>query len=132
MKKATFKKIAFTAMVVLTMALIGCRTAPVYNVTDTAVNVSGKATADDVKQAIMSAGAGLGWQMKEVKPGHIVGSLFIRKHSAVVDIPYSTKSYSITYKDSTELKYDGTNIHNNYNGWVQNLDRAIQARLSAL
>jgi hypothetical protein len=132
MKKTTFRKIAFVAMIVFTMALIGCRTAPVYNVTDAPINASEKATAEDVKKAILSAGAGLGWQMKEVEPGHIVGSLFLRKHSAVVDIPYSTESYSITYKDSTELKYDGTNIHGNYNGWVQNLDRAIQARLSTL
>jgi hypothetical protein len=132
MKKTTFKKMAFVAMIVLTMALIGCRTAPVYNVTEAPVNVSDKSTADDVKKAILSAGAGLGWQMKEVKPGHIVGSLFVRHHSAVVDIPYSTNSYNITYKDSTELKYDGAKIHGNYNVWIQQLDRAIQARLSAL
>jgi len=132
MKKITFKKLAFIAMITLTLALIGCRTAPVYNVTEAPVDVSSSATDKDVKKAIMVAGAGLGWQMKEVEPGHIVGSLFLRKHSAVVDIPYSTSSYSIIYKDSTELNYDGTNIHNNYNGWIQNLDRAIKASLSSL
>jgi hypothetical protein len=132
MKKTTFKNMAFIAMIVLTMALTGCRTAPVYNVSDAPVNVSEKATADDVKKAILDAGAGLGWQMIMVEPGHIEGRLFLRTHSAIVDIPYSTESYSITYKDSTELKYDGTNIHSNYNGWIQNLDRAIQGRLSAL
>jgi hypothetical protein len=132
MKKTTFKKMAFVAMIVLTTALIGCRTAPVYNVTEAPVNVSDKATADDIKKAILGAGAGLGWQMKVVEPGHIEGRLFLRKHSAIVDIPYSTNTYSITYKDSTELKYDGSTIHSNYNGWIQNLDRAIQARLSAL
>ncbi len=132
MQRKTVRKIAFAAMIVLTMALIGCRTAPVYNVTEAPINTSEKATAVDVKKAILSAGASLGWQMKEVEPGHIVGSLFLRRHSAVVDIPYTTESYSITYKDSTELNYDGSNIHSNYNGWVQNLDRAIQARLSAI
>ena len=132
MKKTTFRKIAFAAMIVLTMALIGCKTAPVFNVTDAPINASEKATAEDIKKAILSAGASLGWQMKEVEPGHIVGNLFLRKHSAVVDIPYSKESYSITYKDSTELKYDGSNIHSNYNGWIENLNRAIQARLSIL
>jgi PBP1b-binding outer membrane lipoprotein LpoB len=133
MKKITFRKIAFVAVITLTLALIGCRTAPVYNVTDAPVNTATeKTTMVDIKKAIMSAGASLGWQMKEIKPGHIVGSLFLRKHSAVVDIPYTTKSYSINYKDSTELGYDGSNIHSNYNGWIQNLDRAIQARLSAM
>jgi hypothetical protein len=51
---------------------------------------------------------------------------------AVVDVNYSTRSYSITYKDSTELQYDGKSIHQNYNGWVQNLDKGIRAQLSAL
>lgn len=119
-------------MILLTVALIGCRSAPVYNVTEAPVSASEKASAEDVKKAILSAGASLGWQMKEVEPGHIVGNLFLRKHHAVVDIPYSKENYSINYKDSSELNYDGTNIHSNYNGWVQNLDRAIQARLSIL
>ncbi|MCU7844746.1 MAG: hypothetical protein KZQ93_12990 [Candidatus Thiodiazotropha sp. (ex Monitilora ramsayi)] len=123
------RKLAFVAMIALTMGLIGCRTAPVYNVEEAPVNASSKVSAENVKKAIMSAGAGLGWQMKEVKPGQIVGSIFLRKHSAVVDIPYSATKYSIIYKDSTELKYDGSMIHSNYNGWIQNLDRAIQARL---
>jgi hypothetical protein len=132
MKKIHLKKTIFIFMIVLTLALVGCRTAPVYNVTDAPVASSTSVQANDVKKAILTAGAGLGWQMKEVEPGHIVGSLFLRKHSAIVDIPYSATSYSIQYKDSTELDYDGTNIHQNYNGWIQNLDRAIKAGLSVM
>lgn len=132
MHKINLTKIAFIGMIVLTMALIGCRTSPVLNVTDAPVNATGQVSNSDVKKAIISAGAGLGWQMKEVKPGHIVGTLFLRKHMASVDIPYSSSSYSINYKDSSELNYDNGNIHSNYNGWVQNLDRAIQARLVAM
>ena len=45
---------------------------------------------------------------------------------------YSVKSYSIRYKDSTELGYDGGSIHQNYNGWVQNLDKGIRAQLNTL
>ena len=103
MQSTSIKKIAFVAMIVLTMALIGCRTSPVFNVTDAPINASGKVTSNDVKKAILAAGAGLGWQMKETKPGHIVGTLFLRKHMAAVDIPYSNNSYSINYKDSSEL-----------------------------
>jgi hypothetical protein len=132
MKKTTFKKMVLIVMILLTVALIGCKTAPVYNISDAPVNASEKATSDDVKKAILAAGAGLGWQMKVLEPGHIEGRLFLRKHSAIIDIPYSSDSYSITYKDSTKLRYDGVNIHTNYNSWIQNLDRAIQARLSTL
>ena len=89
-------------------------------------------SADSVGKAILRAGGSLGWVMKKVKDGKLVGTLMLRKHVAIVAIDYSAKSYSIHYKDSQNLNYDGTNIHSNYNGWVQNLNRAIQSQLSML
>ena len=119
---------------VLVMFAVGCRgSVPVYNVTNTPVAASKpNPSLDEVGKAIQRAGVQLGWQMKETKPGLMVGTLNLRKHVAVVDVNYSAKSYSITYKDSTELQYDGNGIHPNYNGWVQNLDKGIRAQLSAL
>ena len=125
------KQLVFLAALILSLAMVGCRTAPIYNVEQAPVNVSGGASLSEVKKAIMVAGAGLGWQMKEAAPGHIIGTLYLRKHMAQVDIPYSTSGYSITYKDSQELNYDGSMIHKNYNGWIQNLDKAIQAQLAS-
>ena len=115
-------------------AIIGCGVQPVYNVDEAAIvsSMDGKLKLDDVKKAIIRGGSSLGWQMKEAGSGHIVGTLFLRKHMAQVDIKYSTKSYSITYKDSKELNYDGTNIHSNYNGWIQNLQRNIDVQLSTM
>lgn len=132
MKIAHLRRVAFVAMIVLTMGLIGCVTQPVYNVENSPINASSSVSSAKIKKAIISAGAERGWAMKETKPGHIVGTLFARKHKAVVDITYNTKSYSITYKDSVALKYDGSSIHKRYNGWIQNLDRQIQIRLSSL
>jgi hypothetical protein len=64
----------------------------------------------------------------------VQGTLNLRSHTAVVTIPFSTKSYSILYKESTNLKYDAEKqtIHGNYNGWVQRLDNEIRARISTL
>lgn len=146
-------KTKYLLIVLLSMALAimtGCRTSPVYNVEDQyiATNIDNP-TEDDVKKAIIRAGGGLGWNMNADKPGHVSGILYLRTHMAKVDITYDLKKYSITYKDSTNLDYeaagaettdaDGTTyvnntdiIHSNYNGWIQNLDRAIQAQLSAL
>lgn len=111
----------------------GCRTNPVYNVEGAAV-VTGKtqASMDEVKNVIIRSGASLGWVMKPAGTGSIIGTLNLRKHVAVVDIKYNTKTYSILYKDSQNLDYDGKTIHGNYNSWIQNLNRAIQANLSAL
>ena len=71
--------------------------------------------------------------MIATKPGEIVGTLNIRSHQAVVSIPYTAKSYSILYKDSTNLKYDASaqTIHENYASWIQRLDGAIRTRLAA-
>jgi hypothetical protein len=118
---------------VLATLIAGCAGAPVYNVSGSPVNTnSGKASLDDVGKAITQAGINLGWQMNTVKPGHIVGTLNLRSHSAIVDVTYNTKSYDIAYKDSSNLNYNGSTIHKNYNGWVQNLDRKIQAQLSGI
>ena len=116
----------------LMLILAGCRSNPVLNIDDSPVNVDGKYSTNDVKKAITRAGAALGWTMKVRKTGHIIGTLFLRKHVAIIDIRYTKKGYSITYKDSQNLNYDGTNIHKNYNGWIQNLNRQIQAQLSAI
>ncbi|MGD8429772.1 MAG: hypothetical protein PVH31_05150 [Ectothiorhodospiraceae bacterium] len=125
-----------TVLVFATAALFvaGCRTAPVYNVTDAPVSTmdDSPVTMDQVHDAIVRAGTSLGWRMKEVEPGHMVGTLHVRTHMAQVDINYTTEGYDITYKNSSNLKYDGTNIHSNYNGWIQNLDNAIQSELMTL
>ena len=106
---------------------------PIFNVTDAPVtSASGKPlTNDQVKQALIRAGAGLGWIMKEAGPGKLTANLAVRKHTAQVEIPYSSKSYSITYKDSTNLDAADGQIHKNYNGWIQNLSKSINAQLSA-
>ena len=76
--------------------------------------------------------AALGWQMNAVRPGLIVATLRVREHMAKVEIPYDRHTYSIHYRDSENLDYDGANIHSNYNGWIQNLSREINTQLSRL
>lgn len=112
----------------------GCnRSNPVMNVEGSPIAVtSGKTNMEKVKGAIISAGARLGWQMKPVSNGHLVATLYQRGHMAQVDIKYTTETYSITYKDSSNLMYDGSNIHRNYNNWITNLDRNIRAELAQL
>ena len=114
------------------LVTLGCRSAPLYNVDSAPVSAPKPVTMQDVERAITRAGAGLGWQIVPREPGKIEGTLALRTHRAVVDIVYDTKSYSIKYKDSSNLDYDGTNIHSNYNGWIQNLDKAIRTQLSLL
>ena len=109
--------------------LVAC-TQPIRNVTDAPVPKAGL-TDEQMAAAIKRAGAGMGWAMTEKGPGKMEATLNLRMHVAVVDIAYNPKTYSITYKDSTNLEYDakGAKIHKNYNGWIQNLDNAIKVQL---
>ena len=116
----------------IALLLVGCRIAPVYDVNQAPITSSRAVSMSDVEQVIRQAGASLGWQMVPKGPGNIEGTLILREHRAVVDIKYDTKTYSIKYKDSSNLQYDGTQIHSNYNGWVQRLDNTIRARLTGL
>ena len=126
----------FLVVALSVLMFAGCRSAPVHNVQDaTIVSATGKqVTMEQFKQAVVRAGAALGWSMKSVSDGHIVGTLYLRDHMAQVDINYTTSAYSINYKDSSNLKYNAedNSIHSNYNGWVQNLQRNIQAQMSLL
>ena len=127
------RKIILLGLAVIMLA--GCATpTPVRNISaEPVVAPAGRAVSlDEVGKAILRAGGTLGWQMKQVEPGYILGTLKLRSHIAVVDVRYTTQNYSVTYKDSTNLNYDGTNIHNNYNGWISNLDRAIKTQLANL
>jgi hypothetical protein len=127
---------SMAAICLIVIGMIGCRGGgQVYQVKDAPVQTaSGKElTMDEVRKEIIAAGVAAGWQMIATKPGEIVGTLNIRSHQAVVSIPYTNKTYSILYKDSTNLKYDASaqTIHENYAGWIQRLDGAIRTRLAA-
>jgi len=119
-------------VLVLALVIAGCRTAPITNVDDAVIpTVAGKTlTQEQVRSAIIRGGGALGWQMKDEGPDKLVATLLIRTHTAVVDIPYSTTSYSIKYRSSINLDESGGKIHSNYNGWIQNLQKSINTQLS--
>jgi hypothetical protein len=116
---------------VATFVFAACTTVPIMNVDNAAVpTASGKPlTKEQVRSAIIRAGGALGWQMKDEGPDKLVGTLVLRTHTAVVEIPYSTTNYSIKYRSSIDLNESGGNIHKNYNGWIQNLNRGINTQL---
>mgnify|MGYP001501963766 CR=1 FL=1 len=124
--------VACLAVVIVT----GCRGAgQIYNVKEAPIATStGKElTLDQVGKAIVDAGIGLRWIMVVTKPGQIVATQNARSHTAIVDIAYDTKTYSMTYKDSVNLNYNAEKqtIHEAYSGWIRNLDNAIKGRLAA-
>ena len=128
------KKIILIVLALVVALGIGCRSAIVKNVHDVPMmfTTENKPSIEQIKKAIIVAGSGLGWRIKSQSPGHLIGTLNLREHTAIVDIKYTTENFSITYNSSTNLSYDGTNIHSNYNGWIRNLEKAINVQVSSL
>jgi hypothetical protein len=122
------------AVAAAALTIAACQPMPIYNVEGAPVTTpSGKApSATQVRSAIITAGTSLGWSIKDAGPGKLEGTLRLRDHSAVVEIPYSSARYSITYKSSENLQAADGKIHKNYNGWIQNLDRAIRTEISRI
>jgi hypothetical protein len=109
----------------------GCTSRPIRNVQAEPVVVApGRtASADNVRDAILRAGASLGWNMQPTAPGVVAGLLNLRTHTAEIEVQYSPQSYNIVYKNSTNLDASNGQIHKNYNGWIENLNSAIHREL---
>ena len=121
------------ALFVSFLLLSGCKAVPVVNIEQAPIVTSASnASSEDIAKAIITAGNSLGWIMKQNSSNEISGVLNLRDHMAKISIKYTSGFYSINYVDSQNLKYDGTNIHKNYNGWVMNLNKMIKTRLSYL
>ena len=99
------------------------------------VNIDNAPIPDDlnieaITGAITAGAVDRGWTPKVLGTGHVEARLFIRSHTATVDITFNESTYSITYKDSTNLDYDGGRIHRNYNRWVASLNSTLQRSLA--
>lgn len=110
--------------------------APVPLYTPEPIAIPARATPAQVETAIREAIRERGWTGNLAAPGHFVAVLHVRKHIAKVDIRFNAKTVTMAYRDSVLLNYakeDGREtIHNNYNGWVMNLERGIRAAIAAL
>lgn len=110
---------------------------PLVNVKDAPVAsaTGAKLTLAQVQKAIIQSCASKGWEARKAGGNVIIATINVRnKHMAQVEIPFSTTSYSILYKNSENLKYDSaeSTIHKNYNSWVQNLNNTIKINISSL
>lgn len=101
------------------------RTQPVYNVVDKAIHTgSGRAlTLEEVGNVLAGAARYKRWSVAKVEEGYLKAEIHVRKHFAAIDIRYTPESYSITYRDSEVLRYDGTKIHRNYNKWIKLIEQ---------
>lgn len=109
---------------------------PIVNYADVIITTgSGKTpTTDQLKQAFIAAGNARRWTFSDQGTNQLIGSLSWENHSLMVTISYTPQKYSVTYRDSINLKYGVDNgtpvIHPRYNTFVQELMTRVRMELS--
>lgn len=122
-------------MIVLVGLLIGScayREQPVYNVDKPLPPSAQNLSSAEVEKRIIEGGAIYKWEFRRVGDGHLVAVHTQPKYSATVDVYFDRQGYKIIKQSTVGFRDTGTTIHNHYNGWIQNLEKAIDARLADL
>jgi hypothetical protein len=89
------------------------------------------ASVQQIKQALTAGGAPRGWQVIQVAPGQFVATVNVRnKHTVSVDVLAAPGVFSIKYKTSVNMNYDGGQINPHYNKWVQMLAEDARKELA--
>ncbi len=128
------RKVSIVLLMILmaAFALMGCRKGTPIQNHQASVTTVNDLTEKEVRAAIITACPRYGWAPKDVGPGIVEATLHHRAHTVVVDIHYTPKSYEIKYKSSVNMHTSDGNIHPNYNKWVMNLRRTIDAELASI
>jgi hypothetical protein len=120
-------------MALMATALAATPAWAVKHITPTHTNIAAvighSVTANDISKAFRNCTASRGWRFSSNGPGKLIGKLNVRsKHFVEVDVAYNSAAYTITYRNSTNMKYDPARntIHKRYISWVENLDNDVQ------
>lgn len=121
------KKVLFVLF--MSILLGGCKITPIYNV-DNAQVPSGLTKAE-VEKGVVLALSKKGWMIKQKSEGKILANIYVRSHTATIEVKFDEQYYSIDYIDSSNLNYDSKKgkIHKNYNNWIHNIHRLINVSL---
>ena len=124
-------KLRFSSYILAVLiALSACNTVPVEDMKQDFVTVPDGVTIEKMEEAILTAGRFSDWHVTVVEPGQALARTTVRgKHSVSVDILFNTEGFTVKYRDSQNLKYDGETIHEMYNIWVRELTLVIEREL---
>ncbi|NJO55343.1 MAG: hypothetical protein HC834_02170 [Rhodospirillales bacterium] len=126
------KKTLILMVLGATLLIAACQNPPLYSVIDAPLGAPPSATLDQVRQAILFAGAKRDWNMEVEGPGKILASHQRSGHVATVEILYNTTTFTIQYLSSEELQYADGTVHPTYNRWIEYLEKDIQTYAAAI
>jgi uncharacterized protein YbjQ (UPF0145 family) len=119
------------ALFAVAVALGGCTGNPVYTAKEHFPSDQGL-TDDRMSRAIVTALIERQWVVQSARPGMIKAAVTVRdKHHAEIDIPYTSNSFEIDYRDSRGLDYQDGRIHGTYNRWITYLRDDVVKQLAS-
>lgn len=122
-----------TAFMLLEANSALARTQTVYNVIDKPIHtLSGdRLGLSMVEEILRNAATTKRWVVSRKGDGHLQAEIHVRKHFAAIDITFDETTYSIKYRDSKVLRYDGEEIHRNYNKWTKLIEKLADTSFEA-
>lgn len=125
--------VSVAALAALTaVCLSACRTVPLTAVNAALWATPGRATIEEIDQAIWRAGRKEGWQMEILRPGELRGTWRKSHHELVVAIGHDGRDLSVRHLSSTNLKEGGGKIHRAYHRLLERLVERIRRELVAV
>ncbi len=91
-------------------------------------------TLAQMQSTIEKTAQDLGWELSDAQPGSFTGTRAwgAGKHNIVIGVAYNEKTFSIRYKDSRNMSFNGSSIHHTYNDMVDTLKDHIKTNVSNL
>ena len=131
------KSVLFALTLLVSGSVLARPPVPMTEVVEqSVVTTSGKTlTIEEIQQATRTAAEGRKWVVSQQPDGNLVASLSwnANKHMIVVTIAFTPERYSITYKDSINMRYGKEDekpvIHPHYNKFVGELRDLIRVEL---
>jgi hypothetical protein len=144
------------ALIVVLLSLVGCQSGMIKISSVDGQNIGSELSQDQIQAAIKLGAVTAGWRVDEVSDNRMLATYRIRGHTVIVAINYSADEYSIQYENSIQMKvkcgreHDATEpakvttgerpcpggapptyIHQNYEDWLEGLNRSIQVALQS-
>jgi uncharacterized lipoprotein YajG len=126
------KRLVMVVLAVLMIASCARRAQPIYNVDKAFPPSAQSLSSAQIEGAIIDAGTIYQWQVRRDGEGHLVAVQSQPKLAATIDIYFDRQGYRIVKQSTTGLRDTGTTIHDHYNFWIRNLEKAIDTKVAAL
>lgn len=115
-------------VVALALAVAGCSTTRIQNIENQPISL--RAQQHDVGATIERTLSRRGWTVQARREGAVDAYLTGRDYRADITVNYTQTTYSIVNRGSEGLDQRGRRIHENYNRWIQTLNRDLARALS--